>query len=262
MGKVEQYREQLKTLEDWDAFLLHESRLPGPRANLELAFAVAHEGTEAQFLRYASLDSDRAPTNTPESFLAFCGVLGLGYVAARGEGEHWTPLRERASDPRWRIREAVALGLQEIGRASVDRLLDVMEEWAKGTLLEKRAVVAALCEPGLLVDRDPASRVLDILDEITASILKVEDRRSEAFRVLRKGLAYGWSVVVAAQPAIGKPRMEAWIRSPDADIRWVMKQNLQKKRLSRMDTSWVQAQLEALGQKPESSGRYNAGRKS
>ena len=65
--------------------------------------------------------------------------------------------------------------------------------------------------------------------------------------MLRKGLAYGWSVAVAAQPAIGKPRMEKWIVSEDPDIRWIMKQNLKKKRLSRMDESWVQTQLKALG---------------
>jgi hypothetical protein len=121
-----------------------------------------------------------------------------------------------------------------------------MEEWSVGTLLERRAVVASLCEPSLLVDRDHASRVLDILQAITGSILGEEDRRSEGFRVLRKGLAYGWSVVVAAQPSIGKPRMEGWIRSQDLDIRWIMKQNLKKKRLTRMDESWVQAQLEAM----------------
>jgi hypothetical protein len=59
-------------------------------------------------------------------------------------------------------------------------------------------------------------------------------------------LAYGWSVAVAAQPAAGKPRMEHWIASPDPDIRWIMKHNLKKKRLLKMDDAWVQAQLEAL----------------
>ncbi len=247
MGKVEAYREQLRSLEDWDAFLMRESRLPGPRANLELAYAVALEGSEERLLRYASLGCEAGPPNTPAEFLAVCGVIGLGYLMARGEGLHLPMLRAFASDSRWRIREAVALGLQEYGRAAMDPLLEAMEGWGTGTLLEKRAAVAALCEPGLLVDRDHASRALDIMDEITASILDEPDRRADEFRVLRKGLAYGWSVVVAAQPAIGKPRMERWIGSEDADIRWIMKRNLGKKRLVRMDKAWVQAQLEALG---------------
>jgi hypothetical protein len=65
--------------------------------------------------------------------------------------------------------------------------------------------------------------------------------------VLRKGLAYGWSVVVAAQPSIGKRRMERWIRSQDSDVRWIMKQNLKKNRLLRMDKAWVMEHLQALG---------------
>jgi hypothetical protein len=248
MAKVEQYRETLRTLDAWDTFLMQESRLPGPRANLELAFAVALEGTGERFLRYASLDPEQAPSNTPEEFLAFCGVLGLGYLDARGEGEHWAMLRDRASDPRWRIREAVALGLQRYGQVSIEQLLDVMQVWSRGTLLEKRAVVAALCEPSLLADREHAGRILDLLEAITASILEEGDRRSEDFRVLRKGLAYGWSVAVAAQPSIGKPRMEKWIGPQDSDIQWMMKRNLAKKRLVKMDEAWVQAQLEALEQ--------------
>lgn len=247
MGKVDDYRQELRSLDSWDKYLLQESRLPGPRSNLELAFAVGLEGSEDLFLRYAALDSETAPTNSPEEFLAVSGVIGLGFLAARGEGGHFTLLREKASDPRWRIREAVALGLQKYGQNSMDELLPRMKEWSQGNLLEQRAVVAALCEPVLLKDLEHAKRILDIMDEITESILGVGERKSEEFRVLRKGLAYGWSVVVAAQPEIGKPRMEVWIGSNDRDIRWIMKQNLKKKRLARMDEPWVEAQLAAMG---------------
>ncbi len=246
MGKVVEYREKLDTLDSWDEYLLQESRLPGPRANLELAFAVAQMGSEDQLIRYAGLDADAAPANTSEEFLAVCGVIGLGYLAARGEGEHFAMLRGSASDPRWRIRESVALGLQEYGRIAMDQLLELMEQWSTGSPLEMRAVVATLCEPHLLAEPVHASRIVEILDGITASVLAEQDRRSAGFKVLRKGLAYGWSVAVAAQPAIGKPCMERWIASPDPDIRWIMKQNLKKKRLARMDEAWVKAQLEVL----------------
>jgi hypothetical protein len=59
-------------------------------------------------------------------------------------------------------------------------------------------------------------------------------------------LGYGWSVVVAAHPEIGKPRMEKWIRSRDRDILWVMKNNLKKNRLARMDSAWVEARMKDL----------------
>jgi hypothetical protein len=246
MGRVEQYREVLRHLEDWEAYLLQESCLPGPRANLELAYAVGLEGSEELFLRFASLEVEAAPANSPEVYLAVCGVLGLGYLAARGGRKHFSILRDRASDSRWRVREAVALGLQKYGQATIEGLLRLMSAWSEGSLLERRAVVASLCEPILLTDRNDASRIIDLIDAITASVLGEEERRTEEFRILRKALGYGWSVVVAAQPGIGKPRMERWISSDDLDIRWIMKQNLKKKRLWRMDESWVQAQLKAL----------------
>lgn len=55
MTKIEQYREILRATTDWDTYLRAESHLPGPRANLELAFAAAQEGEEVLFLRSAGL---------------------------------------------------------------------------------------------------------------------------------------------------------------------------------------------------------------
>jgi hypothetical protein len=33
--------------------------------------------------------------------------------------------------------------------------------------------------------------------------------------------------------------MEKWMVHPDKDIRWIMKENLKKNRLVRMDAEWV-----------------------
>ncbi len=246
MGKIDAYREVLRGLESWEPFLLAESNLPGPRANLELACAVAMEGNEDDLHAFAGLDDRRAPANSKEEFLAFCGVLGLGYLVARGRKQHLRQLRLSTSDSRWRIREAVALGLQEYGRQDMDSLLTEMESWLDGNLFERRAVIAAVCEPGLLQDPEIGRRVLDILDRITASLLQVDDRKSDDFKVLKKGLAYAWSVAVAAQPAAGKEHMQKWVRSSDETVRWIMKQNLKKKRLLNMDREWVVAQLKVL----------------
>jgi hypothetical protein len=172
--------------------------------------------------------------------------VGLGYLAARGGERHFELLRGFASDPRWRIREAVALGLQQFGKTFPEALLPLMKEWSTGSLLERRAVVATLCEPALLESRKDAGQILDILDGITSSIRVEPDRSSEAFRVLRKALGYGWSVAVAAHPDLGKGRFENWVESDDKDIAWIMRNNLKKKRLVRMDPAWVEAQLEAI----------------
>jgi hypothetical protein len=229
--KAESYRKTLRALQDWDSFLLQESGLPGRRANLELAQAVADEGSASYFQHLLTFDPETAPTNTPHEFLAFCGVVGLGRLLAQGQAEVMTTLRRHASDARWRIREAVAMALQRLG---------AMAGWSTGNLLEKRAAAAALCEPALLSHEPHARRVLRLLDKITASVTEMEDRKSPEFKTLRKGLGYCWSVAVAAFPEEGKPLMEKWLASTDRDVLWIMRQNLKKKRLLRMDAAWVE----------------------
>ncbi len=249
MSRIETYHQVLKTLPEWEPFLLQESGLPGPRGNLELMQAAADLGTRTWFEQCLALTPDAAPENTSQVFLAICGVVGLGRLLAEGD-QTWLPrLRVLASDPRWRVREAVCMALQRFGKADMPALLHEMTQWATGNLLEQRAVAAGLCEPDLLVEPKNALAVLDILDTITETIQNRTDRKSEEFRVLRKGLAYCWSVAVVALPEDGKRRMERWFNNPDANIRWIMKQNLKKNRLSRLDPVWVERnlrQLEAL----------------
>src|SRR4030042_1358167 len=105
MTKAEDYRTKLHELSDWDAYLLEESGLPGPRGNIELAQVVADEGDRHLFGRYIAYTAEEAPVNSPNEFLAFCGVVGLGRLLAEGDYELLTPFRRYASDPRWRIRE-------------------------------------------------------------------------------------------------------------------------------------------------------------
>lgn len=237
MTKIEAYRETLKKLDDWIPFLRNESGLPGPRGNLELAHAVAQEGNKRQFEQLLSFEAEE---NTPEVFLVFCGVVGFGKLAA-SELKLFDKLRKYASDPRWRIREAVATGLQLAGDQNMDLLLKEMQKWSKGNWYEKRAAAATLAEPRLLKQPKHAKQVLEILNSITASIERANGARDESFKVLRQGMAYCWSVAVAALPEAGKPLMEKWLNSPDKDIRWLIQENLKKNRLLKMDADWVKA---------------------
>lgn len=241
MTKVEQYRRNLRAIQDWDPYLLQESGLPGPRANLELVQAVADEGDLPLFQRYTSHTVEVAPTNSPAEFLAFCGVVGLGRLLAEGEERLFEVLRGHASDPRWRIREAVCMALQRLGDVQMDRLLNEMRRWSQGSHLEQRAAAAALCEPRLLHNPGHARAVLQILDGITRGVESAENRRSGGFAVLRQGMGYCWSVAAAALPSEGWPLLERWLVNPDPDVRWIMKENLKKARLSRVDPRWVQA---------------------
>jgi len=237
--KTDRYRHTLRTLPDWDAYLLAESGLPGPRGNLELLQAVADEGDAALFQRYLSFDPDQAPANSPHVFLAMCGVVGLGRLLAEGQTDTLETLRRYASDPRWRIREAVAMALQRLGDHDMGALLRSTKEWSKGGPLEQRAAAAAVCEPRLLREARYARRVLRLLDRITTSVSRVSDRKSGDFKVLRQALGYCWSVAVAALPADGKRMMAQWFSSHDRDVIWIMKENLKKDRLMRMDAEWT-----------------------
>ena len=236
--KADEYRAILHDLDHWDTYLLKQSGLPGPRGNLELAQVVADEGNRQLFERYIGYTAAEAPTNSPYEFLAFCGVVGLGRLLAEGDHSLLEILRRYASDPRWRICEAVAMALQRLGDVDMERLIAAMREWSQGSPLEQRAA-AALCEPRLLGQALDARAVLGILDQITAGIEQIENRRSEEFLTLRKGLGYCWSVAVVALPVEGKILMEKWLVTSDKDVRWIMKTNLKKARLARTDAAWV-----------------------
>lgn len=230
MSRVDEHRRQLAGLADWEPYLRQHSGLPGPRANLELVQAVAEMGDLPRFVRFVGSNDE---------FLAACGAVGLGRLAAEGRLDLLPNLRRLASDPRWRVREAVAMGLQRLGDADMDRLLAEMEAWADGGPLEQRAAVAAPCEPRLLREPGHVRRVLAVLDRVTRSLAASGERRTEPFRALRQGLAYCWSVAAAALPGDGRQALDRWIGSEDPDVRWVMRQNLGRARIGRLGVDWV-----------------------
>jgi hypothetical protein len=264
MTRIDEYRAILPTLTDWDAYLMAESGLPGPRGNLELAQAAAELAAEADLARWRRLTLKQAPVNSPYEFLVFCGALGLrrGVLEGDAPGREAAlgALRPFAADPRWRTREAVAMALQSWGAAHAADMLNELEAWARGNAFEQRAAVAAIAEPAVLLNfgaknnptsaSDPLQKqVFDVLDRITASFAAVPppEQRSEGYQALKKGLAYGWSVAVAYLPQAGKPRLERWFVSTDRDVLWVMRENLKKARLERMDAAWTAGWKEKLG---------------
>ena len=83
-------------------------------------------------------------------------------------------------------------------------------------------------------------KVLQILDTITKSIVDVENRKDEGFVALKKGLAYCWSVAIVYNSDEGKKMFEKWIGCQDKDINWIIRENLKKDRLIRIDGAWVE----------------------
>jgi hypothetical protein len=236
---VEDYRRTLRDLAEWEPFLLEQSALPGPRANLELAAAAAEEAEQEVLRRWAAVSPDAAPFGSTEEFLPVCGAIGLGRLLADGDRSALVDLRRLAVDPRWRVREAVAIALQRFGDVDFPALLTEMQRWARGSLLERRAAVAALCEPRLLSDPNRARDVLTLLGRVTAELEDADEHRSDAFRVLRQTLGYAWSVAIVALPEEGKALLERLLASRDRDVRWIVRANLRKRRLVQLDADWV-----------------------
>ena len=240
MNKADTYRQTLNRLPDWEPYLLQESGLPGPRGNLELAQVVADAGNRNTFEHFLKYTPELAPVNDPHEFLAFCGVVGLGRLLAEGDEKILDQLRPFASDPRWRLREGVAMALQRLGRRDMRSLLDAMENWSVGNWLEKRAAAAALAEPVLLHKQKDALHALQILNRITASMENSSGTKTDSFKTLQQGLGYCWSVLVVAIPEQGKRLMEKWLACPDYAIHCIMQENLKKNRLARLDAAWVE----------------------
>ena len=235
-GKKDEYRRELQSRAEWDAYLQSHSGLPGPRANLELVEVAGDLASFEALWRWCS---------SGDEFLALCGAAGLGRFAI--EDRKVLPrLEAMASDPRWRVREGVAIGLQRLGKQDMARLITEMEPWAGGSAYVQRAAAAGLCEPPLLKQPKQVRRVLAVLDRITRSVAATRDRKSEEFRVLRTALGYCWSVAAAASPEDGRAALEPWLRSRDPDVRWIMKSNLRKSRMSALGASWMSAASKKL----------------
>ena len=64
-------------------------------------------------------------------------------------------------------------------------------------------------------------------------------RRDPDVRALRQALGYCWSVAVAADPGPGFEAMELLMgtASTDDDVRWLLRANLTKARLTRADAA-------------------------
>jgi hypothetical protein len=232
-GRREAERAALLAADDREAYLLAGSRLPGPRANLELLDAAGDVLERDEALRLASLDPSEAPAGTALEFLPCCGNAAIGRLIADGDQSLVVRLRAAAGDPRWRVRESVAIALQRWGDADVEAMLAAIEPWASGTPFEARVAVAAICEPRLLSSRDAVDGAIRVLDAATTRLVGLPAPRGEPGRVLGAALGYGWSVAVAADASAALPAFRRWAESGDPDVRRLVASNVAKARFVR-----------------------------
>jgi hypothetical protein len=254
MSRKEGYKEHLTDLitdlfktgdeENLAEYLVSNSNLPGPRGNLELAEAFADvvaayaerepEKLWRLCLKLTQFSPMEAPVNNPAEFLVFCGARGVG---ALGTSQTFFQkaiprLKEIASDPRWRTREGVAMAIQSMIEKQPQKTLKEIAKWIeKDQWLVMRAVAAGVAEPALLKDKQTAKSAFELHKKIFAKIAATRERKSKEFKTLKQGLGYSLSVVACAIPREGFEYMRQLTDTQDADILWIVKENLKKNRL-------------------------------
>jgi len=270
MNKTGSYKQAIKSLlddylkkgdsEEIEKYLASNSNLPGPRGNLELAEVFAEtveelyiESPEKMWsfcLELISLSPERAPTNSSMEFLPFCGTLAMGAIGSTSQvslRRAMPLLREMAHDTRWRAREAVAMGTQRLITGQGNDALKRLEEWViDNDWLAMRAVAAGVAEPALLKDERIAMQALELHRKIFARILESRERRTPEFKILRQGLGYSLSVIVRAVPRGGFQYMRQLADSPDTDVMWILRENLNKSRLVKNfpdEVAWIRKLL-------------------
>jgi len=231
MTKKETLIQELKLIiddpEKLEGFVIENSNIPSPRANLELAFALSevYENIEV-IIKWTEIDADQAGVNDPRSFLPFCSAVSLGRLYTKTKDKKIVRvLKKMASDDRWRIREAVAFGFQRIGEDNLSELKRIFSEWIeKSNNREKRAILVSLAHPEIL-DRNLSLFCFEILEDVFENM-----ERDDDFEILKKGLDFTISVYTAANPECGFSFVEKWI-GKDKVIDGIIKSNLKKNRL-------------------------------
>ncbi|MFX1512576.1 MAG: hypothetical protein ACFFCQ_08315 [Promethearchaeota archaeon] len=228
-------------------YFIRNSNLPGRRANLEMAAAFT-EVIEEQFTedldiifdiceKLIQISPEKAPTNEPREILPFCGVCAIGKIGALSE--KYFPksiiyLKDLANDSRWRMREAVRIGIERILLKNSQKVTNELENWVKNdNWLEMRAVAAGVAYPKALENQEVAYLALNLHKKIFVQIINSKHRRNENFKILKKGLCYTLSVVTQAVPDEGFDYMKQLLGYNDKDINQIIKENLKKNRLKK-----------------------------
>jgi hypothetical protein len=229
-------------------FLLEHCNLPGARANLELVAAVVRESLGRVDLQpvYADWLEIETAKNDPREFLSLTAAAALGGVYLGAGADSRTAIVElfatAANDSRWRVREGVSMGLQRIGESSFGDLEAILRPWMNTpSLLQQRAIVAALAHPPFLKARDAAETAVALSRPIALGLASIpsSERNSDGFKVLKQGLSFTLSVVAAAAPEPGFALLHDLVATGDRDLAEVVAANLDKARLAKAFPSQV-----------------------
>jgi hypothetical protein len=253
LSKVSEYTDSISgylnesRFEELKEFLKANSNLPGPRGNLEMAYAFADcfagdidDVSWAFVIGLSNIDSEQAPVNDPGEILPFCAALAAGSQYYRADearkAQIRTILKAAMNDERWRMCEGAAMGYQRMAERDFKAVKGIFDSlYPKSIFLEKRAIIAALAHPPILKEKDIAQYSLKVSEDIMDGILTLntEELKSDGFKVLSKGFEYALSVFVAYAPDEGFEMLRRFATAPQKDIKRIIRSNLGKARLTK-----------------------------
>ncbi len=246
------------------AWLVAESSLSGSHANRDLItafadtvreYAVADE-VDCRVLwslctELAFVAPEDAPAGGPHEVLPLCGVLGIAAIGSMSPsftGAALARLQDASLDRRRQVREAVALGVQNLLAARQEETVAGLEGWIEsGSWLPMRAAAAGIAESDLLGEPELADAALRLHRKILIRIYTAGERQSEAFVALKKALGYTLGRVVAALPGVGFEYLRQLAALDDRDVRWIIRENLEGDTLRRQYPETVRHIQASLG---------------
>jgi hypothetical protein len=229
-------------------YLRNQSRLPGPRANMELANDVSNllavsvpkypENVHSLLNYFVNGDRKMLAGNTPSEFVMLCGIMAFG--ACTAVYPLWRPetldlLDHYACSPYARIREGVEIAFRCLLEADPQDIMQhLMELAVRGNYLQQRVAIATVSEPVVLYTPDILATALKMQRVVLERLHQASaDGKNEAFRHLRRTLGYTLSVITAAAPEEGFALMKECAGWNDSNITWILRENLKKKRLAK-----------------------------
>jgi protein required for attachment to host cells len=234
----------INSSEKLKSFLIKNSNLPGPRVNIELGFLLSEMyKDENELAKWLNIDESQAGTNDPMSYLPFCALICYGRIyTEKKDSKIINKIKKAANDPRWRVREACAFAFQIIGEHNFDVLKKIFSEWLlEANNLEKRCILVSLAHPKML-NTTRANYCLQVCD----IILQHLDKSSPNFPVLNKALEFTISVFVSKDVDTGSVFLEKWIKEKNKLINGIMKKNLSKNRIRKLNNNNINSLLKMI----------------
>ena len=234
-------------------YLLSNSNLPGKRGNIELGFSFAdcveenYSKDKLIIFRYClaliSENNEQKNEIGNEEFLPFCAIVALGRIGKIDDikkDEVIGLLKTYSTDGRWRIREAVAMAIQELMDTNPGETIDKLSKWVdEDNYLIQRALVAGLAEPRLIKNREIAKISLEIHKRIIEKVANDKEVKNPDYQVLIKGLCYTLSVIITGIEDEGFEYLEELAKKNNPVIKKILRENLKKNRLRRLNNSKV-----------------------